>query len=85
MTKTERIAALEAKVAALEARVVATEAAAFRRLVQPINNPWWPSYPYWSVTTNPLVGTIAIGSTTGTYTQASDNVTYTNGTNMVSQ
>lgn len=45
MTKTERIAALEAKVATLEKRVTETEAAAFRRLVQPVN-PWWYRYPW---------------------------------------
>lgn len=66
MTKTERIAVLEAKVAALEKRVTETEAAAFRRFVQPVN-PWWPGYWYGGVYSG-MNATVPCGTNTGVLT-----------------
>ena len=89
MTKTERIAALEAKVVALEARVQATEAAAFRRFLptypSPYTTPYYWTYPGgWGVVTSGLTGTITTGSTTA-HDHNIGAFTLSNGTNMVSQ
>lgn len=90
MTKTERIAALEAKVAALESRVQATEAAAFRRLLPVYPAPYTPPYPYWTypggwgVVTSGATGTIYTGNTSA-IDHNLGSFTLSSGTNVVQQ
>jgi len=92
VTKTERIAALEAKVVALEARMQATEAAAFRRSLptypSPYTTPYYWTYPGgWGVVTGGSNDCFKTHPTSGTLGQNAMGQTFTlsNGTNMVSQ